>query len=342
MKRVFISHFKSTDQLPEHMWQAMDWIGIHALCPVGARVFVKPNLTWIEPTPGVTTTPHMLEILIAFLRERTQNIIIGESDGGQNCFAAEESFKKHGIYEIAAKYGVQVVNLSRLLSEVAEAEVAGKKVSVRLPSILLHDVDVFVTMPVPKVHAMTGVSMAFKNQWGCQPDTMRGRCHPQFAEQIVAINKLLNPRVVVFDGTYFLDKTGPMIGEAVPMDLLVVSDDIGAGSMACCQIMGLDYRKIRHFRVAQKEGMFPSSQDEVQYNVRPEHFLRRKFHLKRATINYAHLAAFNNQFLNRMFYDSAFADPFHEFVYFIRRNKIVRRLLYGRFGPGEAVRRTAY
>jgi uncharacterized protein (DUF362 family) len=319
----------------------MEWVDV----PSGlhdTRVFLKPNMTWTDPTPGVTTTPAMLEALVAYLCNLTHHIVIVESNGGQNCFQTEEAFSQHGVYEIAKRYGVQVVNLSRLPSETVETEVAGKRIAVRLPSMLLHDVDVFITVPVPKVHAMTGVSMAFKNQWGCQPETMRVRYHPQFVQRIVAINKLLKPRLAVFDGTYFLDETGPMIGEAVPMNLLIVSDDIGAGSMACCQIMGLDYRKIKHFREAQREGMFPNSPAEVQFNVRPEEFATRQFRLKRVPMNYVQLAAFNNRLLNRLLYDSTFADPLHGFVYFLRQNSIVRRLLYGRFGPGEAIRRSAY
>ena len=49
--------------------------------------------------------------------------------------------------------------------------------------------------------------------------------------------KRCGPGLTIFDGTWFLDKTGPMVGEPVPMNLLIASDDSGAGSMACCDIM---------------------------------------------------------------------------------------------------------
>jgi len=75
------------------------------------------------------------------------------------------------------------------------------------PVLLLREVDVFITLPVAKVHAMTGVSLGFKNQWGCQPTTMRLRNHPQFAHKILLINRLVRPRLALFDGTWFLDRT---------------------------------------------------------------------------------------------------------------------------------------
>lgn len=149
------------------------------------------------------------------------------------------------------------MNLCKTKSEIAEIKLGSKKVQVLLPSLLLHDVDVFITIPVPKVHAMTGVSLAFKNQWGCIPDVMRLRNHSDFCEKIVAINKLLNPQIVVHDGTYFLDKNGPMGGEPVRMNLIMVTNDIGTGDFACCKIMGIEPFTIKHFRIAYKNRFFP-------------------------------------------------------------------------------------
>jgi len=63
-------------------------------------------------------------------------------------------------------------------------------VTVESPVFLLDEVDVFVILPVPKVHVMTRVSLGFKNQWGCQPGAMRLRDHPASAKKILAINML--------------------------------------------------------------------------------------------------------------------------------------------------------
>ena len=153
--------------------EALAWIDAKAMIDPETRVFIKPNLTWKRPTPGVTVTPLFLRVLVEKLLSLTRNIMIGESEGGQASFRAEEAFDGHGIYELEREFGVKVVNLSRCKHEVARAMVGGKTVSVELPSILLHDTDVFITVPVPKLHALTGVSIGFKNQWGCLGDKMR-------------------------------------------------------------------------------------------------------------------------------------------------------------------------
>lgn len=304
----------------------------------GARIFLKPNLTWPEPTVAVTTSPAHIEALVAAFRACAPQatIYVGESDGGYHSFDAEEAFRGHGLYEIAERYNIRVVNLSDLPSQRVTTSVRGREVTVELPSLLLHEIDLFVTLPVPKVHAMTGVSLAFKNQWGCIPKTMRLRNHPQFAEKVVAINKLLKPRIAIFDGTYFLDRTGPMIGDPVCMDLLIAANDIGAGSLACCRIMNIDPWKVKHFILARQEGLFPSSLDEVVLNQPIEPFCHRQFRLERTLINWIALAAFNSDLLTRLLYDSAFADPIHRVLYTVRKNRLIGRLLYGEMGPPVA------
>ena len=338
MSRVFIGRFDTHDGISQSVAQGLAWVGARQIIAPTARVFIKPNLTWKRPTPGVTVTPAFLRALVENLLPITSNITIGESEGGQACFQAEEAFESHGLYGLQSEYGIQVVNLSKCQQESATATVAGQPVTVELPSLLLHEVDVFITVPVPKIHAMTGVSIGFKNQWGCLGNKMRVTQHPHFNQAILAINKLVQPRLCLCDGTYFLDYTGPMMGDPVPMNLIVAGDDVGAASLACCEIMGVDPLSVPHHRWALKEGMFPMSTESIELNYRPSNYAQRKFRLKRSAINYIQLAAFKNGILNRFFYDSLFADAAHEILWLIRRNSYFKRLLYGKYGTGEANR----
>jgi uncharacterized protein (DUF362 family) len=338
MSRVFISRFKPPQQLRDTLDKALAWLRAETIIPSGARVFIKPNLTWRRPMPGVTVTPAFLRALTETLLPFSSNITIGESEGGQACFQAEEAFASHGLYDLAREFGIRVVNLSKTPEEGVEATVADKRVVLRLPSLLLHEVDCFITVPVPKIHANTGVSLGFKNQWGCLGDKMRVTQHPYFNSTVLAINKLLKPALCICDGTFFLDYTGPLIGEPVPMNLVIAGDDVGATSMAVCEIMQIEPMRISHHRLAQKEGMFPESLQAITFNQPPQDFADRKFRLRRSFINYIHLAAFKNITLNKLFYDSIFADALHEFLWFIRKNPVASRFLYGKHGPGEANR----
>lgn len=321
--------------LRERVREALEWIHWQDVVQPGARVFIKPNLTWHTPMPGVTATPEVIEALVSILKERTPHITIGESDGGYHSFRAEEAFEKHGLYGMASKYNVQVVSLNRVPAEEVSVTIARKTVRVLLPTLLLRETDVFVSIPVPKVHAMTRVSLGFKNQWGCIPDTMRLKNHALFDEKIVAINQLLRPRIVLYDGTYFLDESGPMTGEPVPMGLLVAASDVGAGDFVCSTIMGIAPRRVEHFRVARRAGMMPATLQEIELSDSVDRYAVRRFRLQRSLLNYVALLGFGHSWMTTLLYDSPIGTLLHKALYTARRSPLVRRLLYGRFGPPE-------
>jgi uncharacterized protein (DUF362 family) len=335
--RVFIDQF-NIDSIDDRIKSALKWIKCNEIIKPGSRLFVKPNLTWREPTPGVTVTPIFLKKLIENLLPLTPNITIGESEGGQACFSAEDAFKNHGLYTLAKDYGIRIINLSKDHTQSVQMRIAGKNIKIELPRTLLHDVDVFMTVPVPKMHALTVASLGLKNQWGCLGDKMRVTQHPQFNRAIIAINKAVKTRICIFDGTYFLDHTGPLMGKPIPMNLIIAADNVGAASLACCGIMGIDQMMIPHYRIARDEGLLPKSLEDIEFNRFPGEFNTRKFSLKRSFINYIHLAAFKIKWINRLFYDSPFADHSHKILWHIRRNALINKILYGEYGSGEAKR----
>ena len=122
------------------------------------------------------------------------------------------------------------------------------------------------------------------------------------------------------------------------MGMIIAGDDVGATSRVCCEIMNVDPHTVPHLRLAAAEGLFPASLHGVEINQSIAPFAGRRFRLRRAPINYVHLAAFHNRSLNRLFYDSVLADRLHEILWAIRRQPLIKRVLYGRFGPGEANR----
>src|SRR5262249_23344651 len=294
MSRVFVERFEP-ESLQQRIRESLAWIGAPRVITRGTRVFIKPNLTWRVPTPGVTVSPVFLQKLVENLLPLTDRITIGESEGGQACFYAEDAFEQHGVYDLATTYGVRVVNLSHEPQVDVSTAVLGKPISVALPRLLLREVDVFITVPVPKMHALTVASLGFKNQWGCLGGNMRVTRHPQFDRTILAINRLVKTRFCIFDGTHFLDHTGPLMGEAVPMNLIVAGDDVGAASLACCRIMRLDPMSVPHHRLARRDGMFPESLDGVRCNRDPEEFAGRRFGVESLSVNHLHLGGFRRR-----------------------------------------------
>jgi hypothetical protein len=66
-------------------------------------------------------------------KDRADNVIVGESDGDNHSFSADEAFKGHNMYEICRETGEGLVNLSKRPSRIVEDKIKGKNVKVRFP-----------------------------------------------------------------------------------------------------------------------------------------------------------------------------------------------------------------
>jgi uncharacterized protein (DUF362 family) len=316
MPKVWIS--KIDGDIDRQIESALEWLDWRSIVAPNARVSIKPNLTYPSYKPGVTTSPAVLEATIRALSSRTRNINVVESDGGSSSWPAEEAFREHGIPEMCLRYGVRAVNLTSYPRETVETQIAGRGISVELSQLLTRETDVFITMPVPKLHMMTGVSLGFKNQWGCLPDVKRLRNHADFASTVLAINKLLRPRLAIFDGTYFLDRSGPLDGDPIRKNLLIASNDVGAGSRVCCDLMRIDPHSVPHLRLAVAEGMMPSTVEALITNVAIDAFRGPAFRLRRGWFQWITLGIFRSRLITRALYDSPLAGPAHELLYLVR------------------------
>ncbi len=320
MAKVFIA--KVSQDLEQHLQDALTYIGWEKLVPSGARVFFKPNLTYPTAKIGVTTTPEFIESVLRVFAQRTPNLLVGESDGGYRGWPAEMSFQSHRLPEICKYYGARLVNLSKEPRIPLTLNLSKRAVLLHLPSILVRDIDVFVTLPVPKIHQITLMSGAIKNQWGCIPDNMRLVNHPYFDEMVLEINRLVRTRLALADGTYFLNRSGPMVGgDPVRMDLVLASDSIGAMDVTICRIMGLEVSRVRHLIAAHRRGWIPPA-EQIVYNTPPESFHTRRFYLQRTLRNLVVSWAFDRPWAITLFWNSWFADQFHKVLYAVVGNPV--------------------
>ena len=270
-----------------------------------SRVAIKPNFTYPYFKPGVTTSVQVLKAAVKIFREYTRHIAIVETDGGYGAWRAHEAYEGHGIYSLSAEYGVEIVNLNEEPSETISFRSGSKNYQLPLPTRLLHETNLFITMPVPKIHCMTGLSLSYKNQWGCVPDIMRLRRHHIFDDAIVAINKALKP-VVLADGIYFLDQNGPMDGTPIRMNLIIAATDAGAFDRYVSELMGFSWRRVGHLRRAADLGDMPSDLKNIEFNAPPENMRAHKFRLKRTFRNYIALTGFKSRLITWLGYESWF------------------------------------
>jgi uncharacterized protein (DUF362 family) len=108
--KVYISDIDENGALQE-IQNGLEFIQFRSIVDSNASVFIKPNLTDRSHNPGITTTPLMIRTVVKAVAPLVRKVIIGESDGGNYSFTADDSLQNHQVYDIAEEYeNVDVVN----------------------------------------------------------------------------------------------------------------------------------------------------------------------------------------------------------------------------------------
>jgi uncharacterized protein (DUF362 family) len=301
--------------------KGFEWLGLQARLKPGTRVAVKPNLTFPTYRPGVMTNPSLIEALVEVLLDYSCDVTIVESDsGGYNRFSIDEVFDATGITRLAKRYNVRLINLSHVPSLPINVGVGRRQLLVPMPAFLLESTDLLVTAPVPKMHLNTLVSLSVKNQWGIiQNPTDRLRLHPDFSEVIYAVNKALPEIISVVDGKYGLTRGGPMEGDPVELNWVLLSDDLFKADFLCCKLMGLDPLSIPYLNeIFHKEHINGLSSDRINQSIdvfiaSPPFFLRRKW------TDLPGLCAFHSRLIAYVAYRSIFSGFLHRLLYLFRK-----------------------
>jgi uncharacterized protein (DUF362 family) len=262
----------------------------------------------------------MLSDTLGLLVQTGAEVFVGESNGGYGSFLASEAFEGHGLDEICRRTGAQLLNLSNQDLKECSGVVGGREVMVRLPRILVDDIDFTISMPVLKVHAMTTVSLSMKNLWGCYPTDLRLLEHKDLDRKLALISRMIRARFAIVDATYGLDKHGPMEGEARPLGKFIASDNLAAVDFTCTRMMGIDPAKVLHLRnLAHFVGCslspsIESNEDLTTYNW--------DFTVRRNLIDSLSFACFHSDTLAKVVFDSPFTKP----IYTLLGKKPRRRL----------------
>jgi uncharacterized protein (DUF362 family) len=150
---------------------------------------------------------------------------------------------------------------------------------------------------------------------------MRLRYHPVFNEAIFAINKAIKNKYTIIDGTYGLTRSGPMVGDSFELGWLLASNSLEAADLIAAKLMKVDLRKIKHYKLAYKNGLIPK-EEEIEFNQDYRQYISEKYYLKRDIWNYLALSAWAHPLINHFYYESMFADLLHKIMYSFRRKPI--------------------
>jgi uncharacterized protein (DUF362 family) len=301
--------------------QGLAWLGVEEILKQADGIFIKPNLTFPTFKPGVTTTKPMIQAAMQIFTEYNSRVVVGEADGGYGAYDIEQAFQAFDLFNLGEQFGVQVANLSSVPTTTCTIKTRKGQVVLELPRFLVEGNFITVTLPVPKVHCMTGISLSYKNQWGCIPDMLRLRFHYYFNEIIAPLNELLKVRLSIIDGTYGLTRNGPIIdGEAVTPNWLIMSGHLGAADRLASHLMGLPLEDYPHYRCINLGQVLPKLVD-LELNQDLGSFLKQtpQFYLKRNLWNIVAKTTWYSKRWSYIVYESKLAVILHRIMYTFRK-----------------------
>lgn len=166
------------------------------------------------------------------------------------------------IKDAAEKAGAKVINFSKDI--LIDVDVNGEILkNIKMPKTLV-EADHFISVPLPKTHKLTSVSIGLKNQFGCFPRYDRLVYHKYLSEVLIEINNFLKPDIVITDGIVAMEGDGPIAGIPKKLGILMASNNVLANDIIATEIMGFDWKKIDHIRRGVEKKIGPPSINEIE------------------------------------------------------------------------------
>ena len=269
---------------------------------VRGKVFIKPNLCSKTYIPVAVTNPQLLFHLVSLLRDRAEEVVVGESNGYNYC--CDDALAMTGVENIVRKAGGTTINLSN--DEIVNVQ-NPKTLFLRnfpLPKTLV-EADSIVDVPVMKTHEFTNYSGAIKNLFWCIPNNRRIFLHPNFEMVMHDLLVLLKPKFVVMDAITAMEGNGPNRGIVVPMNLVLTSSDLVAMDKLCCEIMGIEWADISYLQFIDKH--YQREKTEPQIIGEKIEDIKRPFLLPYADLAVrAQRWVYKNYFLTRLCFGTPF------------------------------------
>ena len=261
-----VSVVKSTDSL-KAVENALNLVGglERAVAPYPS-VLVKPNFCGGVPGErGSHTSLAVLEAVLELLAPLKKKVYIGEADGSFNW--ADQVFSALSIYQLAKRYGAEVVNLSTGPSVDLTVPHSLSLKNLRVARLLTESA--IISVAALKTHPWTGVTFTMKNMFGAIYEQEKALLHAGLDKNIVDITKVLRPTLCLVDGIYAVKhggfKNGVWVGYPPDkMDLVVAGHDPVATDVVCTNLLERDPRQTSYLEMAAAQGVGNNNPHQIE------------------------------------------------------------------------------
>lgn len=236
--------------------------GSEPLISKGQTVVLKPNIFCPIPAP-VTTDPRVVAAMVKVAWELgAGDVIVAE---GRSISTAKfrkannttrDCAKVVGVTDAVEAAGGRMVYLED--DEFVEVEVPGGIVLKKshVPRTIL-DADVFINLPVLKIHSLTYVTLGIKNLHGLisDEDKLFGHSYRELPAKLTDFLRVRKPDLTVLDGVAGLEGDHADEGRPVEMGLIIAGRDVVALDAVTSAVIGFDPKEIDTTRLADEYGL---------------------------------------------------------------------------------------
>lgn len=213
---------------------------------------IKPNLcTAVDPSYVATTSPAFMKTVVDMIFEEDRNATVKIIESDSSGKWAAKAFENLGYMKLIDEYKTQgydvsLINLSNEPTTSIRLDGAHFK-TMDVPTILSQP-KFFISLAKTKTHALTQITGALKNQFGCLPEKNKIKHHNRIEKVIVDINKVINPNLIIIDAITGLE--GVTEGKTREIGVILCGRYPASTDAVLARIMGFDPLKIGHIALA--------------------------------------------------------------------------------------------
>ncbi len=220
--------------------------------PLPETVVIKPNLNKdLMALTGNSVDFRVLVPLLSSLRDLgVRDITLAEGFNVGVDRRGLDGMKRLRVDRLARRFGARLVDLNQ-----SRAVPVGLTDSTGWLASEVTDAAFVINVCKIKTHAEAVMSCALKNWVGISVGHHKRRMHDALAENIVRVNEIVKPHLVLVDGLVAMEGNGPADGDPVRLDLLLAGSSSFAVDMVVARLIGLRWEQVPALAAAVRKGL---------------------------------------------------------------------------------------
>ena len=236
--------------------------GIGKFVKKGNSVVIKPNIAWARtPAQAANTNPKVLSAVIKLCQQAgARRITVVD----HTCDNANLAFNLNGARKVCSDTRVRLLapdnrNMYRRIN-IPKGKLLKSDECVK--DVL--DADVFINIPIAKVHSAASITASMKNLMGVNWDRGAWHSSKDLDQCIADFSTAVKPDLIILDAVRVLLTNGPKgPGETKDIGKIAASTDPVAIDSLAATFLGKDPKDIAHIKYAASMGIGEMSMSKL-------------------------------------------------------------------------------